>query len=262
MKKLMMAGLLFMAGAALADAQFYEMQLTVKTTVTKSGKVKMVACDCRTDTNTLYRKQGSVKIKGVIWGCDCGTLIKGVEYTSPTNPFGYFFWNETTKTPLNVKLKWLTCNRIDASAKKVEAVWQLSMEDGTFLLTGSGFGAVKDTVDYSQKPCKLVTSYFTQLSGNFAGWMMPGAIVTAKATAGTCTWCSKIPGTAEVTASANGWGICSIAGSCTDSDYKDSAAYGTWKIKYNAKASKLLERSTKVTDAYAFPAYVKAVMED
>lgn len=39
MKKLMMAGLLFMAGAAFADAQFYEMQLTVKTTVTKSGKV-------------------------------------------------------------------------------------------------------------------------------------------------------------------------------------------------------------------------------
>ena len=40
MKKLMIAAMIALAGGvALADAQVYEMQLTVKTTLTRSGKV-------------------------------------------------------------------------------------------------------------------------------------------------------------------------------------------------------------------------------
>lgn len=262
MKKLMiMLSLAAMAMGARADAQFYEMDLTVKTTVTKSGKVKMVACDCRTDTNTLYRKQGNVKIKGVIWGCDCGTLIKGEPYTSSTNAYGYFFWNVTTKKPLNVKLDWLVNNRIDSTAKKAEVVWTLTSTDGLFSLTGAGFGTIKDTV--TKDPCKMVTSWFPSLNGSFAGWMLPGAIVTTAATDDGCSWCGKVKGTEEVSAAAPGWGICSDCAACTD--MTGSAAYGTWKIKYNARVSKKLDDKklniTKITEAYSFPDYVKAVMD-
>ena len=119
------------AGALYADAQFYEMDLTVSTTKTRSGKVNGIACDCRTDleSGNLYRKEGTVKIKGVIWGCDCGTLIKGEPFTTTTAPFGYFFWNVTDRKPLNVTLSWPIANRIDKKATKTEVVWTLTSDD-------------------------------------------------------------------------------------------------------------------------------------
>lgn len=257
MKKMTMIAAAMLSLSALADAQLYEVQLTVKTTTTASGQARMVACDCRTDKDSIYRKQGNVKIKGVIWGCDCGTLIKEQPFTSPTEPFGYFFWNETSRKPLNVKLTWQICNRIDKTARKAEAVWTLTSEDGTFNITCAGFGTIKDTV--TKKPCMLVASWFPSLNGNLAGWMAPGAVVTTKATEGTCTWCEKVAGTSEVTATASGWGICS---DCTESSkVSGSAASGTWRIKYNARASKTLENSTSILEAYRFPDYVKAVMQ-
>ena len=263
MKKLMtILGLALSTASAFADAQLYEMQLTVKTTLTKSGSVKMVACDCRTDESGLYRTQGTMKIKGVIWGCDCGTLLKGEPYVSPTNVYGYIFWNETTKQPLGVKLEWPIGNRITASAKKAEVVWKLYSEDGTFFLVGSGFGTIKDTV--SKDPCYLVTSWFPSLSGSFAGWVMPDAVVTSAGTPEECGWCKKIPATPSVSEIAKGWGICAECSPNTTN--LASAAFGTWKIKYNAKISKKLENAgekqiEKITDAYPFPSYVKSVME-
>ena len=246
-----------LACSAMADAQFYEMQLTVKTTLTKSGKVKMVACDCRTDTNTLYRKQGSVKIKGVVWGCDCGTLNKEQPFTKATDPFGYIFWNETTKQPMSVKLEWPICNRIDSTATKAEVVWTLTTEDGSFRFTGAGFGTIKDTA--TKDPCKLINSWFPTLSGNCAGWMTPGAVITKEATPDDCTWCQKIPGKEAETAIAKGFGVCSDCSACTL--MTGSAATGTWRVKYNAQASKKLMNSERVTDVYRFPSYVKDVME-
>ena len=44
-----------------------------------------------------------------------------------------------------------------------------------------------------------------------------------------------------------------------------TAANGTWKLKYNQKASNILSSTTKpvesVTQAYKFPDYVKSVIE-
>lgn len=250
-----------MAAALYADAQFYEMDITAKTTVTKSGKVAWIACDCNTDENTLYRKQGTIKIKGAIWGCDCGTLIKGEPFTSATNAFGYFFWNVTDRKPLNVVLKWELCNRIDKSAKKVEAVWTLTSPDGSFHLTGAGFGTLKDTT--TRQPCMLKTSWIKSMKGSCAGWMLPGAVVTTKATKDVCSWCEKIAGTPEVTASAPGLDICSTGGDCSPrkEGNTSSAAFGTWSVKYNKKASAALEDSTRVTEAYLFPSYVKAIID-
>ncbi|MCQ2389785.1 MAG: hypothetical protein MJ240_00050 [Kiritimatiellae bacterium] len=260
MKTIVMLFALLLCGAASADAQFYEVDIKVKTTVTQSGTPKMVACDMRTDQSTLYRKQGSVTIKGVIWGCDCDTLIKGEPYTSSTNAFGYFFWNVTSQKPLNVKLEWPIANRIDKSAAKCELTWILSSEDGTFYLVGSGFGSLKDNVLKDKNTCTLLSSIISPVSGSFAGWMLPGAVVTTKATSGTCNWCEKIEGTEAVTATAPGWPICLECGE-TCSLNQGSSAFGTWKIKYNKKISAKLQKATKITEAYTFPAYVKAVMD-
>lgn len=265
MKKMMIVIAVMSAGGlALADdAQVYEMQLTMKTTVTQSGKVKFVACDCPVDSSTLYRKQGNVRIKGLIWGCGCTTLSDSMISTNSTSlakaEYGYIFWNETTKRPMNLKFKWEFLNRIDKTAKKSEGTWSLTSEDGNFCVVGSGFGTVKDTT-VKDPICMRTATWVPTMTGNFAGWSTPGAIVTVKATSGECSWCKKVEGTEEQTASAAGWSLCS----CGDSD-KRTAANGTWKLKYNQRASKALSSTAKpvesVTQVYAFPAYVKSVIE-
>lgn len=258
--KLMAVMFALVCSSVFADAQLYEVEIKVKTSVTASGSPKMVACDLRTDQSTLYRRQGSVHIKGVIWGCDCDTLIKAEPYTSSTNAFGYFFWNETAKKPLNVRLRWPIANRIDQSAKKSELTWVLESEDGLFYLVGSGFGRLQDDVLKNKDTCTLVSSILAPASGSFAGWMLPGAVVTVKATKGTCNWCEKIEGTEAVTSIAQGWPICLECGdSCSVN--QASSAYGNWKIKYNKKVSSKLTTASKITDVYPFPAYVKAVMD-
>lgn len=264
------------ASAIFADAQLYEMDITVKTTKSMSGTMADVACDCKVDASSsgLYRKpSNTVKIKGVIWGCDCGTLFKGIPFTTTTNPYGYFFWNVTTRKPLNVRLSWEFVNRIDKTSKKAEAVWILYSEDGMFYLTGAGFGTIKDTT--SSSPCYLITSYFPTMNGSCAGWMNPDAVVTTKATASFCSWCDKIEGTPEVIATAKGMSICQDSVDpatgkpvCSANESNSaSAAFGTWKVKYNAKVSKNMSsrqggsESLKITDFYNFPAYVLSAME-
>lgn len=262
MKKLMVLATVAMTGLyALADAQIYEMQLTMKTTESKSGKVNFVSCDCGEDSlGDMYRKQATnVKIKGVIWGCDCETIGKPSISTNGSflaeKPYGYIFWNEKTRKPMNLKFKWEFLNRIDKTAKKTEGTWTLTSADGNFMLMGSGFGTVKDTTQ-RQPICMRLATWVPKMNGNFAGWSTTGAIVTAKATDSECTWCDQIEGTEEQTASAPGWSLCR----CSDSDAR-TAAMGTWMLKYNATASKKLMKATKVTEAYAFPAYVKSVIE-
>ena len=264
MKKMIaMAAFAVFGTVAWADAQVYEMQLTLKTTQTKSGKVNFISCDCGVDEATLYRKQGTVKIKGLIWGCDCETIaepqISDDGASLSESGYGYIFWNETTKKPLNLKFEWEFLNRIDKTATKAEGTWKLSDDDDTFCLYGSGFGTVKDTT-VTKPICERIATWITTMNGNIAGWSTPGAIVTVKATSGECSWCEKVEGTEEETESAKGWSLCA----CEESDER-TAASGTWKLKYNAKAAKALSSTKKeikrVTEVYKFPAYVKRVIE-
>ncbi len=263
MKKLMLfATMLAIGGFAFADAQVYELQLTLKTTVTRSGTPKFLSCDCPIEDSSLYRKQGNVRIKGVIWGCDCSTIAEPMisdDSTSlATSSYGYIFWNETTRKPLNLTFEWVLLNRIDSTGKKVEGTWVLYSEDETFYVTGAGFGTVKDTV--TKDPCERTATWVPKMNGNVAGWSTPGAIVTVEGKKGECSWCEKVADTEEETASAAGWTLCD----CGESDER-TAASGTWKMKYVTAASKKLSSKTaaveKVTEAYNFPSYVKSVIE-
>lgn len=264
MKKItILAAAISLGGYAFADAQVYEMQLTMKTTVSRSGQVKFVACDCPVEGDTMYRKQGTVKIKGLIWGCDCVTISEPQISTNSTSlakaEYGYIFWNETTMRPMNLKFKWEFLNRIDKTAKKTEGTWSLTSEDGSFYVVGSGFGTVKDTT-VTDPVCMRTATWIPNMAGNFAGWSTPGAIVTVKATSGECSWCKKIEGTEEQTAAAQGRSLCDCGGSDTR-----TAANGTWKLKFDQKASSALASTSKsvesITQVYAFPAYVKSVIE-
>ena len=118
---------------AFADAQVYEMSLTIKTTVTKSGKITAVVCDTPSSEVNLYRKQSTVKIKGLFWGCDCDTIAYPAKMTDPTETYGYIFWNETTHTVLDGEFVWKLLNRIDKKVNKAEGAWTLEGDDFFFL---------------------------------------------------------------------------------------------------------------------------------
>ena len=204
-----------MVGGAFADAQVWEMSLTVKTTESKAGTVKS-ACDA-CDGATSYRKQASVKINGVFWGCTCDEMVG---LTGPVSENeGVFFWNATKKAAFYdqaageyaaITFGWDLLNRIGQKGTECEGVWNLDI--GAFKLYGAGFGTVKGCDD---------ASYISSMKGNFAGTYLPG---------NGCKRCEQLAG--------NAWALCD----CTDAG-DETAAYGTWTLKYNASATKKFANS-------------------
>ena len=75
-KVLALAAALLAGTTVFADAQVYEMTLTLKTTLTAKGKITPLCATLPDDDTGLYRKQGTVRIKGLFWGCDCATIAE------------------------------------------------------------------------------------------------------------------------------------------------------------------------------------------
>ena len=243
--------------AVFADAQVYEMTITLKSTTAASGKITPIVCDTPKPEVNLYRKQSTVKIKGVFWGCDCETIAEPQFVTSAEATYGYVFWNETTHKVLDVEFGWHILNRIDKKLKKAEGAWMIGSLDSDVFLSGAGFGTVKD--DVAKASCTINSVILTPMSGSCAGWLsLPS--VTVKGTAEDCPKCGEVtPGTDDVETVAPAWSLCECA---EGGEY--TAASGTWKLKYNAAASKKwknADASLSITKAYSFPSYVKTFIE-
>lgn len=241
------------AFGAFAAAQVYEMTITVKTTVSQSGKVTKLCDDLpEGETIDLYRKQSTVKIKGVFWGCDCETIADPIKVTSPKETYGYIFWNETTKKVIESDFVWKVLNRIDKKLKKVEGSWVLGDMGDELFLVGSGFGTAKDSLIKGQ--CMLDEVILTPMSGSVAGWLSLPEVVVSKGKDKICKKCRVIEGTDDVVAVAPGWSLCACA-----EGVEQTAASGTWKLKYVADASKKwakVEADASITTVYKFPSYV------
>ena len=198
------AAALMFAFGAIADAQVYELSMTIKTTITKSGAIKAIVCDKPSPEVNLYRKQATVKIKGLFWGCDCETIANPTKIISATETYGYILWNETTHQVIDADFSWKVLNRIDDKLKKAEGAWML--EGDSICLIGGGFGNVKD--DVSSSTCTIMSTILTPMSGNVAGWMGLPSVVVAKGKADDCYKCQVIEGSDEVVAFAPGWSLC------------------------------------------------------
>lgn len=231
------------------DPYVYEVTMKVKTTVAKTGKVS-TACQVigTTSSNKIstvtFRKQGTVTVKGLIWGCECDSFAGELGFTSPSDD-GCYFWNVTDRRALkNGKVTWPVFNRIDKNMKKAEGTMEL-FANGWHLLCG-GFGRAVDVTD--------AIGRLNMLKGNFGGWRMaPTWSYTVYGE--PCTFCDS--GTADVTyeEAALAWAICQCA-AATDK----TTAFGTWNIKYNGGLANRLREATAITSVYSFPSYVTAAM--
>ena len=241
----------FAALQAFAGAQVYEMTMTLKTTVTARGAITAIVCDTpSTEDVAIYRKQSTVKIKGLFWGCDCETIAEPTPVASSTDTYGFIFWNETTKKVLPAEFGWKILNRIDKKLKKAEGLWTL--EGDEINLTGAGFGTVKDNV--SKSDCVITSTIVTPMSGNVVGWIEMPPVVVSKGKDDDCYKCSIVEGSDEVVAVAPGWTLCA----CEEGS-ELTAVSGTWKLKYLASAARKwgkVDATEKITSIYSFPAYV------
>lgn len=247
----------FLSSAAFAGAQVYEMTITLKSTVAASGKITPVVCDTPVQEVDLYRKQSTVKIKGLFWGCDCETIAEPTFVTSAEATYGYVFWNETSRKVIEDAFVWHVLNRIDKKLKKAEGAWTIGGTDGETFLAGSGFGTVKD--DVSKSTCTIDSVILTPMSGSVAGWLALPSTIVKKGTAEDCKKCEVVEGTDDVIAVAPGWSLCAC-----DEGGEYTAASGTWKLKYVAAAAKKWQKadeSLSITKVYAFPSYVKSYIE-
>lgn len=265
MKKLMItaAAAAMVSGAfAINEAQVYDFTASLKTTGCTEGKVSKAMANYVQHNNfgwsvlrgtleqgdkIVLRKQRSVKIAGVIWGCDCPTIAdprwrplgfdrrRGIvgQYLG-----GYLFWNQTRDELYDPRpdgnggwmtsFRWQVLNRIDALTK-CEGTFQLfskGFDQGIYLI-GSGFGKIKGS------GCD---TYITSISGSLAGtrsapWDEFGCILCA----------------------ANGCLVAPICDTCWDRDTTAlSIAYGSWSIKFNSKMAKRISQTPYISRVYNF----------
>jgi len=230
---------------AMADAQVYTFTATLKTTVAVRGKVKAAMLTCLDESETLvYRKQGSVKLAGLIWGCDCDAL-SGVNGWNGETEDGCAFWNVTNKQLLDGNFAWVLLNRIDSTAKKAEGAWTYEAE--CYNLYGGGFGSVKVIGGADEEEIVL-----TSLAGNVAGWKCAPGYTRKTGKSEACTFCGSAKEADEETDIAVAWTLCDCGES---TDY--TAVSGTWNLKYNASATAKLRKEVSIFEAYKFPEYAK-----
>lgn len=242
------AAAVFAASTAGADALVYEFSATLKTTVAQSGKIGAGVLTCTDETvKTVYRKQGTIKLGGVIWGCDCSALAAATGYSSPTED-GCIFWNATDKKIIDATLAVKVLNRFNSNGKDAEGAWTL--ENDCWFLVGGGFGSIKTDGKGDE-----FTYWLNSLSGNVAGWRCAPGITARTGKDTPCTYCNPGSSSQEETTLAIAWTLCD----CGETD-ESTAVSGTWNLKYNKSATKKLNAVTSIFDAYKFPSWVKTAL--
>ena len=258
MKKLMIAAAAaaMVSGAfAIGDAQVYDYTATLKTTACRAGKLSQKLIDYFGEARRLpseapintfgrgdeigIRKQVSVKIAGVIWGCDCPTIaLPRFPRRTPGNYMGgYYFWNQQAETmfnPFRTLFFWNVLNRIDTMSK-VEGSYTLACRQAgqRLVVFGGGFGSVSKT------GCD---TYVKSMNGNLAGFR-----IAADDEFG-CVFCG-----------GNNCVVTTLCDLCWDISSPDfvyttgfSAVSGTWKIKYNKSMTKRLASTPWISRVYSF----------
>lgn len=268
MKKLFCAGFAVLALAGVAadserEAQVYDLTISVKTTVAKSGKLSPKSNKFLLDEETVvYRAQGTQKWKGLVWGCDCNALAGKWQVVDADagSVAGCVIWNNAKPNGVLFidDVNWRLLNAIDKKGDKCEGAWTIGNmdDDSEAFLAFAGFGSLY--IDYSAAPCEdpevNCTSYLKSMSGNVAGWM-PAPSITTAGRAGSCTFCGEYdPGEESTTDAATAWNFCP----CEEyADLDHTAVSGTWTLKYNSKSSKKLKANASIVDAVSMPSNVK-----
>jgi len=258
MKKLMVAAAAaaMIGGAYAMDAQVYDFSASLKTTACKETKVS-AALAKYFDTRSYkdlelfekgekigLRKQASRKLVGVIWGCDCPTLITPPAWSIYNDKTlgGYMFWDQSVDDYFRVRktlFAWNVLNRIDAMNKCEGSFTLMNWAVGQSLyLVGAGFGTV------SGRDC---STYVKSMNGSLVGYREPNAGDEIG-----CVFCDVNDCVVDP--------ICDICWAGEFGVYNPgmTIAYGTWKIKFNSSVANKLAKKGRLSQVYSFKKAGKA----
>lgn len=202
----------------------YSVSLSGKTSVAKATKAPKSNCD---DPSVCYRKSGSFKAKGYVYGKteladggECSDDTCGCNEWTGEGAVSSYIWN--TKTLKAIEgFEFSSLARIGAAkSEKAKTVEVIGTLEG---LTLAGFGR------YDMKNSRI-----TSASGYFAGTLAAPECETCTYDATACEDdCESVGSVA--------FEICSD--SEVDSDGATVPAYGKWTIKYNKSVAKKLAKT-------------------
>ena len=251
-----------------ASGQGYDLTITAKTTQAKRGKLKKKHPFDSTTGTVVYRTQTTKKWTGVIWGCECESILGIWRMVDDSSiACGAAIWD--SRKPYSILLlddmHWHVLNAFDKSGDKVEGAWTIgeSTDDSGAFLSFAGFGTLD--VKYTTSPCEdpelNCGSYVKTMTGNVAGWM-PAPMVTTPGSKPGCTICGEVTeGEDDTTDMALAWNFCP----CMD-DFDSTeltAVSGTWTLKYNASLSQALTKEGLILSVYKkFPENVKLAITE
>ena len=286
MKKLMIAAAAAaMIGGAFADAQVYEYKLNLTTTTCKEGKAtkntywtKIAGYEAGDEIS--YRAKTSLVLQGLTWGCNCSEALAGYWDNVCDNEkswFGITFWCKKTDAFLGggydgTTFEWDFINRIGKKANEVEFSLALvpseectSCSDTTgddvtpdqltdFELNLAGMGTVTDNFKLNEDDeITDCNSYIKSAKGSVAGYILPddGIVI--------CNYCEEYDVPCAVYPFCDD--CCEHAADGFEIDEDMTVAFGTFTMKYNASASKKLEKTGKISTSYTgFSKNVKAAL--
>ena len=245
MKTLLSTALAVLTTASLfASPVVYEVTIKGKSTTARSGKIT-AECLASGNGSVTYRKQGTIAIKGLIWACECDSLLGPLGFTSSSED-GCVFWDVTNgKLISDGSIFWPVLHRIENKMKKSEGVFELTA-DGWHLMF-AGFGKAES---FTNNVGRLVN-----MKGSFAGYRTAPTWKWTEYGA-PCTFCDSGTADIEFEETALAWPLCECAEAAPY-----TAVFGTWTLKFNKSLSAKLNDATKITEVYSFPGYVKSRLD-
>ena len=186
-------------------ALVYNLSINVKTTIAKPGKaVKVSVCEREAEAKaaSCYRVKSSKSFKGVVYVCDCGCdSLEGLKAV---------IWNVKDKTVFEGDFALNPFWRINKNNNVLEMGWKF--EDDPTVFDAQGFGTWKN-------------GRMQNANGNLIGWLEAPWYISKKPLFGEegedCE-CQAFP------YDCLGVLVADVP----------TIAFGSWNLKYNAKASK------------------------
>ena len=226
MKKLIMvvATMCALTAAVASEYMVYDFTMTAKTTKAK-GKIGASCSD-----TCVWRDAGSQKIRGVIAGCGCESVLANGSCINAL----VLLWNETTKQQItDYELSTWIVQRIGKKDNKAEHIAKITCDD--FEVTLAGLGT------YSKDHLNV--------SGNFAGFAGAPYLVTP----GARTACSEEPDEIDqsIASAPCAGGLCDEADNSAITPF-----FGSYTLKYNASKSKSVSNNGLTAKTLGAPTYV------
>lgn len=214
----------------------YKVAISLKTTTVKSKTVK--TSECEEPSCQYWREQKSVKVNGLIWAklddCSCDWI---------NDSYYAAFWTKEGAVPAELAIGVGLIGKPDKKGytKKAEGYGKLFGDDFGELSWGA-FGSVARSTTKHECEDDECSIYLKSLSGNIAGWVIPGDYVG-------CEECDPVD-----------YAIC-----CDEGMLANTAAYGTIKISYDKSTAKkvaLAADETNVASFYKLPAAAAYGIDD